>query len=184
MSTRGSGSRSPSSRSAASRFETEFPGASESANHSVIAMIRTAEALEALLHQAVRSHGLSPGARQALAVLEGAHEPLSPTTISERMLITTASTTSLLDTLEKRGLVTRATDPEDRRRQLVSITEEGRRLVDAYLPQVVAVQTAVMAGISEAERARLLKTLAAVAERTRALDVDEVVASAPRRGKH
>ena len=138
----------------------------------------------ALHNQALRSYGLSAAAREALAVLDGAGEAVSPTTIADRMFVTTASTTSLLDTLEKRGLVTRETDPQDRRRQLVSITAEGRALVDAFLPQIVALQTAVMAGIPEAERARFLKTLTAIQAGFQAVDVDDVVASAPRRGKH
>ena len=184
MSTRGSGSRSPSSHAQASPFEKEFPGASESANQCARAMIRTAEAVLALHHEAMRSYGLSAAARQALAVLDGAGEAISPTTISERMFVTTASTTSLLDTLEKRGLVTRETDPVDRRRQLVAITPEGRRIVDSFLPQLVALQTAMMEGISEPERARFLKTLQAIRDGLAAVDVDAVTGSAPRRGQH
>jgi len=116
-------------------------------------------------------------------VLEGAGGPLSPTVIAERLLVTTASTTSLLDTLERRGLVTRLPDPDDRRRQLVTLTDAGRRIVDEFLPQVVALQTAVMAGISETERTRLLRSLAAIREAITELDPDAVVAAAPRRIK-
>ena len=167
-----------------SPFETEFPGASQSANQCAVALIRTAAAFQALHNDAMHSYGLSAAARQALAVLEGAGEPISPSTISERMLVTTASTTSLLDTLEKRGLVTRGIDPQDRRRQLVTITAEGRRIVDAFLPQLVALQTAVLAGIGEPERTRFLKTLQAIRDAMAAVDVDAVTSSAPRRGRH
>jgi DNA-binding MarR family transcriptional regulator len=100
------------------------------------------------------------------------------------MLVTTASTTSLLDTLEKRGLVTRTTDPDDRRRQLVSITAQGAAIVEEFLPQIVALQTAIMEGISEPERRRFLKTLGAIREGMQSVDVDHVTASAPRRGQH
>ena len=184
MSTRGSVSRSPSSHAEMSPFEREFPGASQSANQCAIAMIRTAEAVLAMHNDAMRSYGLSAAAREALAVLDGAGEPISPSTISERMFVTTASTTSLLDTLEKRGLVTRDIDPQDRRRQLVTITSEGRRIVDSFLPQLVALQTAVMAGIGEPERTRFLKTLQAIRDGLDAIDVEAVTASAPRRGRH
>jgi DNA-binding MarR family transcriptional regulator len=184
MSTRGSGSPGPSSHLESTPFEKEFPGASASANQSIVALIRAAEAVVAVSNKALRSHGLSPAGRQALAILEGAHQPLSPTTISERLFVTTASTTSLLDTLEKRGLVTRTTDPDDRRRQLVAITDEGRAIVDEFLPQIVALQTAIMAGIGEPERTRLTKTLVAIRAGAAAVDVDDVLRSAPQRGPH
>jgi len=136
-----------------------------------------------MTNKAVRHHGLSAAGRQALAILEGSAEPLSPTTIAERLLVTTASTTSLLDTLERRGLLTRLPDPDDRRKLLVSLTEEGRQVVDDFLPEVVTLQTAVMAGLGEAERRRLMRSLAAIRAAISAVDPVAVVAGAPRRVK-
>ena len=125
---------------------------------------------------------MSPAGREALAVLEGAGTPLSPTTIAERLLVTTASVTSLLDTLEKRGFVARSPDPDDRRKLLVSLTGEGQAVVDAFLPQVVAVQTALVAGLSEPQRRELLKGLTAIRTTAETLDTAAVVARArPRR---
>jgi DNA-binding MarR family transcriptional regulator len=98
-------------------------------------------------------------------------------------VLSLASVTSLLDTLERRGLVARLRDPDDRRKLLVSLTEEGRQIVDQFLPEVVALQTAVLVGLSEAERQRLLRSLAAIREAVAAVDADSVVAAAPRRVK-
>jgi DNA-binding MarR family transcriptional regulator len=39
--------------------------------------------------------------------------------MAERLIVTTASVTSLLDTLERRGLLERRPDPTDRRRPLI-----------------------------------------------------------------
>ena len=145
-SSKGNRTPGPSTRTAApNSFEREFPGGSESANATVVALVRAGDALMAMANQALRHHGLSAAGRQALAILEGAGEPLSPTTIAERLIVTTATVTSLLDTLEKRGLVVRQPDPADRRKLLVSITDEARAIVDQFLPEVVALQTAVMA---------------------------------------
>jgi DNA-binding MarR family transcriptional regulator len=185
MTKKGSRTGSPSSRvGKTSEFEREFPGGSESANASAIALVRTYDALITVTDKAMRQHGLSRAGRQLLAVIEGAGEPLSPSAISERLLVTTASTTSLLDTLERRGLLARLPDPSDRRRLLVALTDEGRQVVDEFLPQVVALQTAALAGLSEADRVRLLKSLAVIRETISELDADAVVAAAPpRHGK-
>jgi DNA-binding MarR family transcriptional regulator len=144
-------------------------------------LVRTYDASIAMVNKALRRHRLSAAGRQALAVIDGAGRPLSPTTIAARLLVTTASITSLLDTLERRGLVARRPDPDDRRRLLISLTGEGRQVVDAFLPEVVALQTALMDGISEPERQRLIRTLAAIRDAAAALDIDSVLAAAPAR---
>lgn len=164
-------------------FEQEFPGLSESANACTVALSRASQGLLARLDKGLRHHRLSGAARQALAIIEGAGRPLSPTTIAERLIVTTASVTSLLDTLSARGLVERNPDPQDRRKVLVTLTEEGQALVDEFLPEIVALQTAVMAGLSETQRTQLLKLLAIVQEGVDNVDPEAVVTEAPRRGK-
>lgn len=159
-------------------FEREFPGGSESANACSVALARTGERLLAGIDRALRHHQLSRGAREALAVLEGAGHPLSPTIIAERLIVTTASVTSLLDTLERRGLVERKPDPTDRRKLLVEITPDGAALVDRFLPEVVALQTAALAGLTEPQRRQLVKLLATVDAGLAALDPEEVVRTA------
>lgn len=145
------------------------------------AIVKTYEAWSGFSHQALREHRLSPAGRQALAILEGAHQPLSPTTIAERLLVTTASVTSLLDTLERRGFITRSPDPDDGRKVLVTLTGDGRRMVDAFLPQIVALQTAMLTGLSEAQRDQLISSLATIRDAIDALNPQTIAAAAPPR---
>lgn len=148
-----------------------------------MAIVQVGERLLAAVDRALRHHHISRAGREALAVLEGAGQPLSPTTLAQRLIVTTASVTSLLDTLERRGLVERRPDPADRRRLLVAITDDGLALVDQFLPEVVALQTAVMARLSEPQRRQLVTLLATVRDDLDDLDIDAVVRAAPRRGK-
>jgi DNA-binding MarR family transcriptional regulator len=78
---------------------------------------------------------VSNAAAQTLAIIEGAGGPLAPSTIAARLMVTTGSMTSLLDTLERRGLVRRQPHPSDRRQLLVHLTDEGQALVDTFLPR-------------------------------------------------
>jgi DNA-binding MarR family transcriptional regulator len=137
---------------------------SASANECIVGIVRTGEAFVALANRALSGYQLSPAARQALAVLDGAGEPLSPTEIARRLIVTTASVTSLLDTLERRGLVERRADPADRRRLLVAITPPAQDLVRQYVPEIVALQGAVMHGISEEDRQQLIAVLTRIRE--------------------
>jgi len=125
----------------------------------VAATVRTGEAFLALADRRLRAYGLSAGARQVLAVLDGDGGSLSPTTIADRLIITTASMTSLLDTLQRRGLVQRTPDVEDRRRVVVTITGEGRRVIRRLLPEMLALQDDVAAALSPGDRAELVRLL-------------------------
>ncbi len=133
-----------------------------------MAAVRTGEAFLALADRRLRDYRLSAGARQVLAVLDGEGGPLSPTVIADRLIITTASMTSLLDTLQRRGLVQRAPDVHDRRRVLVTITAEGSRVIRRLLPQMLALQDEVAAALSPAERAELVRLLGILGEGIRA----------------
>jgi DNA-binding MarR family transcriptional regulator len=147
-----------------------------------MALVRTGDRLLAGIDQALRHHRLSRAGREALAVLDGAGQPLSPTAIAERLIVTTASVTSLLDTLERRGLVERRPDPTDRRRLLIVITHDGKAIVDKFLPEIVALQTAALATLTEAQRRQLVELLATVGANLTNLDADEVIRAAAPRG--
>ncbi len=160
-----------------SAFAVEFPGASQSANETAVSIVRTSMALTTLFDGALRHLDLSASARQALAILEGAGGTLSPTTLSERLMVTTASISSLLGTLERRTLITRVNDPSDRRKQLVSITDAGRDLVDEFLPALMGLQTKVMTGLSEPQRRQLRRMLEIVSAAIDSVDPDVVTAN-------
>jgi DNA-binding MarR family transcriptional regulator len=145
-------------------FEAEFPDASALATECFANLCRTGDLLIELHNRQTRmDFHLSQSAREVLAVLEGAAEPLEPTIIAQRLLITTASMTPLLDTLEKRGLVRRLPHPDDRRKRLVDITPAARRIVDEFLPSLHARERAVVSSaLSVAEQRALLRLLAKV----------------------
>ena len=156
------------SRSKASRAP-EIPAVSGpdpdgSANECIVGIVRAGEAFVALANQTLSSYQLSPAARQALAILDGAGEPLSPTEIARRLIVPTASITSLLDTLQRRGLVERRPDPADRRRLLVIITPAAQDLVRRFVPDIVALQASVMRDIPEEDRRQFVAVLTRVRE--------------------
>ena len=139
-----------------------------------MALIHTGETFLARIDEALRHHRLSRAGREALAVLDGAGQPLAPTTIAERLIVTTASVTSLLDTLERRGLVERRPDPTDRRKLLIVITQDGKAIVDQFLPEVVALQTAALAALTEDQRRQLVELLTTLGANLTTLDVDHL----------
>lgn len=173
--------RTPPAHPGPGGFEQEFPGGSRSANACVRALVRTNDAVLASFRTGLRQHSLSASARQALAALETAGRPMTPTEISAHLMVTTASMTSLVDTLQRRGLVTRVADSSDRRKQLVSLTPAGQAAVDEFLPQIVALQTAMTARLTEAEKEQLKHLLDVVRATISEMDSTAVAAAAPPR---
>lgn len=162
-------------------FAKEFPGASRSATEAGANLVHTAALfLDELNRRRATVTSLSPSACQVLAVLDGAGEPLPSNTIAERLLITTASMTSLLDTLERKGMVRRGPHPTDRRKVLVSITSQASALVDEMLPVIYGAQAAVFAPLTAAERRTLIALLARVQLRLGELVGAELPTPTPR----
>src|SRR3954453_12430092 len=143
-------------------FEDEYPGADALATECYINLWRAAELLMGLHNRhTLDEYQLSASARGVLAVVEGAGQPLEPSVIAERLGVTTGSMTSLLDNLEKRGLVRRLPHPDDRRKLLIDITPEAEAIVDELLPTLhVRERDVIGAALTTSEQRTLLRYLA------------------------
>jgi DNA-binding MarR family transcriptional regulator len=118
-------------------FEAEYPGANRLATECYANLVRTGDLLIGLHNrQASDDHRLSPTGKMALAVIEGAGHPVEPSVVADRLVITSGSMTSMLDTLEKRGLVRRMPHPNDRRKLLVEVTDEAVAILNEMLPSL------------------------------------------------
>ncbi len=147
-------------------FEHEFPGASRSAAEVAATLVGTATALDAAIERAPRqAANLSTSAFQTLAILDGAGRAVPPVVIAERLLVSTASMTSLLNTLERRGLVERRPHPTDGRKILVGLTPLAQPIIDSQLPVIHAVITEAIRDVPEADREPLLRALSLIKTR-------------------
>jgi DNA-binding MarR family transcriptional regulator len=140
-------------------FEREFPGCDPRAAEALVNLVRLAsECLDEVARRRRHLADLSASGFEALAVLDGAGEPLPPSVIAERLLVTTASMTSLIDTLVARGYALRNPHPSDRRKVLVDITDTGREVVDRVLPVVHLAATEIFADVDPRTLERFVET--------------------------
>ena len=79
--------------------------------------------------------------------------------ISEKFSIPSGSITYVVDKLEKKGLVERQPNPNDRRASNVVLTEEGRALFDEIFPKHVATISQNLSFISNDEKEQLIDLL-------------------------
>ena len=96
-----------------------------------------------------------------LAALRRAGAPfqLTPKALLEANGVSSGTMTNRIDRLVERGLVERRTDPNDGRGVLVRMTPLGIRHVDTAITVLVDEETELLAGLSEAEQARLANLL-------------------------
>jgi DNA-binding MarR family transcriptional regulator len=147
-------------------FEEEYPGADRTCTEAYASLCRTGEALLGELDRRVRlTFGIPQAAATALAVIDGAGEPLTPSQVSDRVLVASATMTATLDLLEHRGWIRRIPNPDDRRSTLIEITPDGRAAADQLLPGIRTLEKSILSALSYEERAHLLDLLAKILTR-------------------
>ncbi|BEP12252.1 MarR family winged helix-turn-helix transcriptional regulator [Acidothermaceae bacterium B102] len=87
-------------------------------------------------------------------------DPLSQTELADRSGHDRSDVVRLVDELEKAALVKRDRDPEDRRRNVVTITPAGRRRLVALDAALVGAQDQLTARLTPSERKQLVTLLA------------------------
>jgi|LFRM01.2.fsa_nt_gb DNA-binding MarR family transcriptional regulator len=110
----------------------------------------TAKLHRDLLRKLAHSNGLEQGQPLALAVI-AANEGISQRQLSDKLFITPASATSLLQKLERAGLVERKTDPNDQRAFCIYLTEKGHLTDQQMKAGLKAIENACSQDFSQQE---------------------------------
>jgi DNA-binding MarR family transcriptional regulator len=77
--------------------------------------------------------------------------------VAARLGIDSGDIVAFFDGLQKRGLVVRERDQRDRRRQVVSLTADGRQVLRQIEGKLDAAEPGVLAALSEPERAEFCR---------------------------
>ena len=140
-------------------FIERYPGASPRATEATMNIVRTADLLVKRIADLTQPFGLSPSSGLALGILADAGTPLPPNQIAERLIISRATVTGLLDSLEKRGYVRRLPHSSDRRMLLIELTDAGRQVAHEFRLRVHQHQKAWLAALDEQEQEQLIAVL-------------------------
>lgn len=123
--------------------------------NSFIKLARSINAVQTQIIPALqRDFGLT---ESQFAVLEALHHlgPLSQGQLCQKILRSGSNVTTVVDNLERDALVRRERQEEDRRVQIVSLTEQGRSIVKKALPVHVERITRLMGVLSQTEQNEL-----------------------------
>jgi MarR family 2-MHQ and catechol resistance regulon transcriptional repressor len=126
--------------------------------HVWLVLMKAHKALAAISTADVARSGLCMSDFEILELLLN-KGPMPVNTLGDKVFLTSGSSTAAVDRLEKRGLVRRAADANDRRARIVHLTTAGRKLISSIFVEHARVMERAAHALTPAERATLLSLL-------------------------
>lgn len=124
------------------------------------ALVKAGRLAEARLDAALAGLGLSSPRVWVLLHLVDAGGSLPLGDLAERTGFVKSNATQMVDRMQAEGLARRVYDPEDRRRVLAEVTDEGRGRLTDGLRVAEQVQQGLLGGLRLEERQALARMLA------------------------
>ena len=121
-------------------------------------LLRLANQRHAAIFQTHAPAGLTPTQFAAMIRL-AEHGELSQNQLGRMAAMDIATIKGVVDRLSRKGYLRKAPSPEDRRRSMVSLTEEGRALIDELERRGRTISRETLQALSGAERATFLRLL-------------------------
>jgi|SRR5271165_3967807 len=122
-------------------------------------VVRTSRRLHRSSMAELGPMGLTGAQARVIRYLERAGHPVRMTDIAAALEVVPRTATSMVDGLETAGLVARAIDPLDRRSILVSLTDEGARLLDRLAGARLRTAEVTFSPLSPRDRVELVRLL-------------------------
>jgi MarR family transcriptional regulator for hemolysin len=122
----------------------------------------TARAWRLAIDKRLKHLGIGQSGWMTIAMIAKSDEPMSQRALADLVGVEGPSMVSMLDRLERDGLVSRAPSATDRRVKLVHLTETGRTVYDEVRKEAVDFRAALLDGVDPAlldAAAALLETL-------------------------
>ncbi|GAA2118469.1 MarR family winged helix-turn-helix transcriptional regulator [Streptomyces synnematoformans] len=135
------------------------------------ALVRLTHVLQHVFAEVGRAQGLTPQQIQLLCALSGG--PVGMSELSRWLHLGKSGLTGLVDRVERRGLVARTPDADDRRACRIALSPAGEGLAARAHGEVTARVAVMAAGLDAGERAALTDAV------TRILDAAPCSAPAP-----
>jgi len=124
-----------------------------------IALIRAREGVMLPIREMLAQTGITEQQWRVLRVLSE-NGPLDSGSLADQASLLVPSLTRIATTLRSKGLITQTRDPEDGRRQVISITPGGQRIIDDNVGRATEIVDEIKAKMGSAQYEELLDLLA------------------------
>lgn len=132
----------------------EYPDLDTRAMAPLIRLARLGILIESFQQQVLEPFELTPSDYSVLAALRRNGKPyaLNPSQLYTRLQRSSGGMTKILKRLEQRGLVSRASNPDDARGSVISLTRRGLSIQDRAFHAFLAASDTLLAALPDAER--------------------------------
>ncbi|GAA4707737.1 MarR family winged helix-turn-helix transcriptional regulator [Brevibacillus fulvus] len=138
----------------------KIPQLDVSSVETLLTFIKTSYKVHSLIEENLGFYGLSPGRIRVLLVMYVENDKyFTPSELADKVGITRATVTGLLDGLVRDGIVERRNHPNDRRMVMIRLTHDGVKLLNRVLPPHYLLIAQLMSGLNETERKSLVHLL-------------------------
>jgi len=142
-------------------FYEQTPDANVLATEAVMNTIRTADMLFDLIGRLLRPLNVRD------------HGRMSPSEIGDRLTVTRATVTGVVDSLERRGFVRRSANPADRRSLIVEITPLGLTVLQQVRTIIHRHEKAWLSALSDTEIRTYIESLQRIQDGVAAVSDDD-----------
>jgi len=121
------------------RIKANWPDAASPETDIIFSVIRFHEMIRIQTEKALKPFDLTHSAFEVLVALRAQPVPrqLTPTELGQSVLLSSGGTANILNELERRGLIERATNPKDGRSKIVLLTHIGEHLSEHVMESVM-----------------------------------------------
>jgi DNA-binding MarR family transcriptional regulator len=136
-----------------------MPTRAEAPPPTLLYVIKQVElAVRSRLDEILRPAGLTALQYTALTVLER-HPDLTSAQLARNSFVTAQTMADMVVILHERGLIDRHRDQADRRRLVLALTAQGRKVLKAYRPKVADLEAEMVAPLTARQAAQLRTSL-------------------------
>lgn len=145
------------------KFAERYPIADVTAIASFLYLLRVASDLSLALDACLSKHGLLQGRWWVLILLMREDNGTStPSLLAEKLGVSRATMTGLIDGLEQSDLVRRVFAQADRRSVFIQLTEAGQAKLDVVMPDYYGRLRLCMQALDEEKRSQLNQLLSLI----------------------
>jgi DNA-binding MarR family transcriptional regulator len=127
---------------------------SDTAMSAWLQLVRVHEKLQHHASSHLEGYALTPAQYDVLAQLSDA-PGMTQQALAERLMVTKGNVCGLIDRMSERGFVQRRSDPEDRRANLLFVTDLGREVAEQAIPAYAQFVREHLAVLDESEQRAL-----------------------------
>jgi flavin reductase (DIM6/NTAB) family NADH-FMN oxidoreductase RutF/DNA-binding MarR family transcriptional regulator len=146
------------------RSRPDLPHDSFAKTYLAYLLARASHVVSGEFHEALKGFGLSVAEWRVLACLVDV-EGLGVVELADMAIMKQPRITKILDRLSREGLIERRPDASDRRRALIHLTPAGRAKVDPVVSAAKTHEAALLAPLTDEERAIIKHALDLLIER-------------------